>query len=99
MSHVSKQTERTRLRRKRGFYDRQTIETRSASSAMDRRWSCRPFSGGKGIVSIGTPPKRGVKAQEGTDVCLTVSLLDRRPHSANYRSVVFGQPVKIADRP
>ena len=117
MSHVLEQTERTRLRRKRewGFHDRQTIDAildayplchigfiRDGSPVVMPTIQWRE---GDRVYWHASNGGRGVNAQEGADVCLTVSLLDgfvlarsAMHHSANYRSVmVFGKPVKIAD--
>lgn len=110
-------TERTRLRRMRdrGHFDRETIY-----AILDAMPLCHVgyLIGGSPVVMStfqwregdhvywhASNGGRGLKAAEGTDVCLTVSLLDGLVlarsglhHSANYRSaMIFGQPTRITD--
>lgn len=110
-------TERTRLRRKpnRGHFDRATIY-----SILDAMPLCHVgcLIDGKPVVMPtfqwregdhvywhGSNANRGMRAADGTDVCLTVSLIDgfvlarsAMHHSANYRSVmVFGRPTLVTD--
>lgn len=110
-------TERTRLRRmpKRGSFDRQTIY-----SILDAMPLCHVgyLIDGKPVVTPtfqwregdhvywhGSRAGRGPQAAAGSDVCLTVSLIDgfvlarsAMHHSTNYRSVmVFGRPTVIDD--
>jgi nitroimidazol reductase NimA-like FMN-containing flavoprotein (pyridoxamine 5'-phosphate oxidase superfamily) len=110
-------TERTRLRRlsQRGHFDRETIH-----AILDAMPLCHVgyLIDGKPVVMPtlqwregdhvywhGSNGGRGLKAAQGADVCLTVSLLDGlvlarsgMHHSANYRSVmIFGRPTPVVD--
>ncbi len=110
-------TERSRLRRKseRGYYDRETID-----AILDAMPMCHVgyVIDGSPVVMPSfqwrecdhvywhaSNAGRGLKAAEGSSVCLTVTLLDGLVlartglnHSANTRSVmIFGQPHKITD--
>jgi nitroimidazol reductase NimA-like FMN-containing flavoprotein (pyridoxamine 5'-phosphate oxidase superfamily) len=110
-------TERTRLRRKneRGYYDRETID-----AILDAMPMCHvgyvidgspvvmptfQWREGDHVYWHASNAGRGLRAAEGTAVCLTVSLLDGLVlartglnHSANFRSVmIFGQPRKITE--
>lgn len=110
-------TDRTRLRRlnRRGHFDRETIY-----AVLDAMPLCHVgyVIDGKPVVTPtfqwregdhiywhGSNASRGLRAAEGADVCLTVSLIDgfvlarsAMHHSANYRSVmVFGQPTPVTD--
>lgn len=110
-------TERTRLRRAnlRGTFDRQT-----AYDILDATLLChvgyvidgKPYvtptfqwREGDRVYWHGSSASRALRAAEGTEVCLTVSLLDGLVlarsgfhHSVNYRSVMlFGTAEKVED--
>ena len=111
------QTDRTRLRRapKRGSFDREAID-----AILDAMPMCHvgcvvdgsPFvlptfqwREGDHVYWHGSRAGRSLRAAEGAEVCMTVSLLDGfvlarsgMHHSTNYRSVmIFGRPTVIDD--
>lgn len=110
-------TERTRLRRyhERGHFDRETIYAIldamplcHVGYVIDGKPAVAPtlqWRDGDRVYWHGSSASRGLRAAEGMDVCLTVSLLDGfvlarsgMHHSANYRSVmIYGQAAKITD--
>lgn len=110
-------TERTRLRRKRerGHFDRDTINgildampLAHVGYVINETPVVMPtlqWREGGHVYWHASAGGRGIKAAEGTDVCLTVSLLDGLVlarsgfhHSANYRSVmIFGRPERVSD--
>jgi hypothetical protein len=110
-------TERTRLCRlhERGHYDRQTVYAILDATpichlgyVIDGAPSVTPtfhWRVGDRVYWHGSNASRALRAAEGADVCLTVSLLDGLVlarsgfhHSANFRSVmVFGRAEKISD--
>jgi len=110
-------TERTRVRRyhERGSYDRDVIDSILDATPLchvgydlDGRPSVTPtfhWRVGDAVYWHGSSASRALRAAEGADVCLTVTLLDALVlarsafhHSANYRSVMlFGQPTRIVD--
>jgi len=117
MTETLTMTERTRLRRvrERGHFDRETIY-----GILDAMPMCHvgyvidgspvvmptfQWREGDHVYWHASNGGRGIKAAEGSQVCLTVSLLDGLVlarsglhHSANFRSVMlFGCPEKIAD--
>lgn len=108
-------TQRTKLRRKplRGSHDRETIE-----AILDEAIACHVGVTDEGIPVVtptlhvrvgdrvylhGSSASRTLRAAEGSEVCLTVSLIDglvlarsAMHHSANYRSaMVFGRAEKL----
>lgn len=110
-------TERTRLRRKRerGHFERTTIH-----AILDAMPICHigylldgapvvmptlQWREGERVYWHASSGGRGIRAQRGAQVCLTVSLLDGLVlarsglhHSANYRSVmIFGEAVETVD--
>jgi nitroimidazol reductase NimA-like FMN-containing flavoprotein (pyridoxamine 5'-phosphate oxidase superfamily) len=110
-------TERTRLRRlhQRGSHEREVIH-----AILDAMPLChvgyviegRPvvtptfqWREGDRVYWHGSAASRALRASEGTEVCLTVSLLDGLVlarsafhHSANYRSVmIFGRATRVVD--
>jgi hypothetical protein len=110
-------TERTRLRRarERGHFDRETIY-----GILDAMPMCHvgyliddypvvmptfQWREGDHVYWHASNGGRGIKAAEGSQVCVTVSLLDGfvlarsgLHHSANFRSVMlFGRPETVAD--
>jgi nitroimidazol reductase NimA-like FMN-containing flavoprotein (pyridoxamine 5'-phosphate oxidase superfamily) len=110
-------TERTRVRRlhQRGAYDRATIDAILDATPMchvgylvDGRPAVTPtfhWREGDRVYWHGSAASRALRAAEGAEVCLTVSLLDGLVlarsafhHSANYRSVmIFGRAEKVSD--
>ncbi|TLP59322.1 pyridoxamine 5'-phosphate oxidase family protein [Parasedimentitalea maritima] len=110
-------TERSRLRRshERGSYDRDTLY--SVLDAMplahigyqlDGRPSVLPtlqWREGDHLYWHGSSASRAIRAMEGADVCITVTLMDGYVlarsafhHSVNFRSaMVFGRAEKIVD--
>jgi len=110
-------TERSRLRRahERGSYDRDTLY--SVLDAMplghigyqlDGRPSVLPtlqWREGDHLYWHGSSASRALRAMEGTDICITVTLLDGYVlarsafhHSMNFRSaMVFGRAATVAD--
>lgn len=110
-------TERTRLRRKpnRGHFDRATLYAIldamplcHVGYVIDGRPVVTPtfqWREGDHVYWHGSSASRGLRAAEGADVCLTVSLIDgfvlarsAMHHSANYRSaMVFGRPTPVTD--
>lgn len=117
MNDVLPVTERTRLRRyrERGHFDRETIY-----SILDAMPMCHigysiddapvvmptfQWREGDHVYWHASSGGRGIKAAEGSPVCLTVTLLDGLVlarsglhHSANFRSVmIFGTPSKLSD--
>ena len=116
-STVLPTTERSRLRRKRerGHFDRQTIYGVLDATPMchvgylieDQPVVMPTFQWREGdhVYWHGSNGGRGLKAADGEDVCLTVTLLDGfvlarsgMHHSANFRSVmIFGRPTRITD--
>jgi nitroimidazol reductase NimA-like FMN-containing flavoprotein (pyridoxamine 5'-phosphate oxidase superfamily) len=111
------QTERTRLRRyhERGSRDRDVIASILDATPLchvgyviDGKPSVTPsfhWREGDHVYWHGSSASRALRAAEGADVCLTVTLLDGLVlarsafhHSANYRSVMlFGQATRVAD--
>jgi nitroimidazol reductase NimA-like FMN-containing flavoprotein (pyridoxamine 5'-phosphate oxidase superfamily) len=111
-------TERTRLRRlrERGRFDRETVYSIldatpwcHVGTVLDGRPVVTPtfhWREGDHVYWHGSSASRALRAAEGADVCLTVSLLDGLVlarsgfhHSANYRSVmIFGRACKVQDR-
>ncbi len=117
MADTLETTERTRLRRyhERGHYDRATID-----AILDQMPLCHVgyLIDGKPVVMPtfqwregdhvywhASSAGRGIRNAEGSEVCLTVSILDGlvlarsgMHHSANSRSVmIFGKPRRITD--
>ena len=117
MTATSPPTERTRLRRahERGRFDRETIH-----GILDAMPLCHvgfvlddapcvlptlQWREGDRVYWHASRAGRGVRAQTGAAVCLTVTLLDGMVlarsafhHSANYRSVmIFGAPEAVTD--
>ncbi|HJM93316.1 MAG: pyridoxamine 5'-phosphate oxidase family protein [Alphaproteobacteria bacterium] len=110
-------SERTRLRRarERGYFDRETIygildamPLCNVGYVIDGSPVVMPtfqWREGDHVYWHASSGGRGIKAAEGSQVCLTVALLDGLVlarsglhHSANFRSVmVFGTPEKITD--
>lgn len=117
MSDTLPVTDRTRLRRKpdRGHFDRATINAIldamplcHIGTLVDGRPVVTPtfqWREGDHVYWHGSSANRSLRAAEGADVCLTVSLIDgfvlarsAMHHSANYRSVMlFGRPTRIED--
>lgn len=117
MTAILPTTERTRLRRmrERGHFDRETIygildamPVCHVGYVIDGSPVVMPtiqWREGDHVYWHASNGGRGIKAAEGTAVCLTVTLLDGLVlartglhHSANYRSVmIFGRPTKITD--
>jgi hypothetical protein len=110
-------SERTRLRRKRerGHFERETV-----NAILDAMPMCHigylldgapvvmptlQWREGNRVYWHASSGGRGIRAQRGSQVCLTVSLLDALVlarsglhHSANYRSVmIFGNPAETTD--
>jgi hypothetical protein len=110
-------SERTRLRRKRerGHFERETV-----NAILDAMPMCHigylldgapvvmptlQWREGSRVYWHASSGGRGIRAQRGSQVCLTVSLLDALVlarsglhHSANYRSVmIFGNPAETTD--
>ncbi len=110
-------TERTRVRRlpDRGHYDAATIHAIldavpicHVGYVIDGMPSVTPtfhWREGDHVYWHGSRASGALRAQEGADVCLTVTLLDGMVlarsafnHSANYRSaMIFGRPTAITD--
>jgi len=110
-------TERTRLRRlhERGHFDRTTLYSILDATPLahvgyliDEKPVVMPtfqWREGDHVYWHGSSASRGLRAAEGADVCLTVSLLDglvlarsAMHHSANFRSaMIFGRATKITD--
>lgn len=110
-------TERTRLRRyhERGHFDRETIYAIldamplcHVGYVIDGAPAVAPtmqWRAGDRVYWHGSSASRGLRAAEGMDVCLTVSLLDGfvlarsgMHHSANYRSaMIYGRATKVAN--
>lgn len=110
-------TERTRLRRyhERGHFDRETIYAIldamplcHVGYVIDGAPAVAPtmqWRAGDRVYWHGSSASRGLRAAEGMDVCLTVSLLDGfvlarsgMHHSANYRSaMIYGRAAKVTD--
>ncbi len=110
-------TDRTRVRRypERGRFDRETIygildamPLCHVGYLIDDRPVVMPtvqWREGDHVYWHGSNGGRGLKAASGTQVCLTVSILDGfvlarsgMHHSANYRSaMVFGEPRRITE--
>ena len=117
MSNTLSVTERSRLRRKseRGSFERQTIY-----AILDAMPWCHvgyvidgcpivmptfQWREGNHVYWHASSGGRGINAAKGSEICLTVSLLDGLVlarsglhHSANFRSaMIFGTPVEITD--
>ena len=117
MADTLETTERTRLRRyhERGHFDRATID-----AILDAMPMCHvgyliegkpvvmptfQWREGDHVYWHASSAGRGIRNAEGTEVCLTVSILDGlvlarsgMHHSANSRSVmIFGTPRRITD--
>ena len=117
MADTLETTERTRLRRyhERGHFDRATID-----AILDAMAMCHvgylikgkpvvmptfQWREGDHVYWHASSAGRGIRNAEGTEVCLTVSILDGlvlarsgMHHSANSRSVmIFGTPRRITD--
>ncbi|MCB9598108.1 MAG: pyridoxamine 5'-phosphate oxidase family protein [Sandaracinaceae bacterium] len=110
-------TDRTRLRRRpqRGHFDRATIDAILDATPLchvgyviDGAPAVTPtlqWRHGDRVYWHGASASRALKASEGMDVCLTVSLLDGLVlarsafhHSANYRSVmIYGRAIVVDD--
>ncbi len=110
-------TPRTRLRRlhPRGHHDRATIDAILDATPMchvgyviDGKPAVTPtfhWRRGDRVYWHGSSASRALRAAEGAEVCLTVSLLDGLVlarsgfhHSANYRSaMIFGRAEKVDD--
>jgi hypothetical protein len=110
-------TERTRLRRlhDRGHYDRDTVHSILDATpfchvgyVIDGKPAVTPtfhWREGDRVYWHGSSASRALRASEGSEVCLTVSLLDGLVlarsgfhHSANYRSVmIFGEATRTTD--
>jgi nitroimidazol reductase NimA-like FMN-containing flavoprotein (pyridoxamine 5'-phosphate oxidase superfamily) len=110
-------TDRTRLRRRheRGRYDLETIHAILDASPLchvayvvDGRPVVTPtlqWREGERVYWHGSSASRALRASEGTEVCLSVALLDGLVlarsafhHSANYRSVmIFGRATRVDD--
>ncbi len=117
MADTLETTERTRLRRyhERGHFDRATIDAILDAMAMchvgyliDGKPVVMPtfqWREGDHVYWHASSAGRGIRNAEGTEVCLTVSILDGlvlarsgMHHSANSRSVmIFGTPRRITD--
>lgn len=110
-------TERSRLRRthERGSYDRDTLyrvldamPLAHISYVIDGRPSQLPtlqWREGDHVYWHGSSASRALRAMEGRDVCLSVTMMDgyvlgrsAMHHSANFRSaIVFGVAEKVTD--
>ncbi len=117
MADTLETTERTRLRRyhERGHFDRATIDAILDAMAMchvgyliEGKPVVMPtfqWREGDHVYWHASSAGRGIRNAEGTEVCLTVSILDGlvlarsgMHHSANSRSVmIFGTPRRITD--
>jgi uncharacterized protein len=117
MAETLETTERTRLRRyhERGHYDRATIDAILDAMPMchvgyliDGKPVVMPtfqWREGDHVYWHASSAGRGIRNADGTEVCLTVSILDGlvlarsgMHHSANSRSVmIFGTPRRITD--
>jgi len=110
-------SERTRLRRShdRGRFERETINAIldamplcHVGYVIDGQPAVTPtlqWREGDHVYWHGSSASRALRASEGCEVCMTVSLLDGLVlarsafhHSVNYRSVmIFGRATKVAD--
>lgn len=110
-------TERTRLRRRRdrGRYEREVIDAILDATPLchvgyviEGRPAVTPtlqWREGDRVYWHGSSASRALRAAEGAEVCLTVSLLDGLVlarsafhHSANYRAVMlYGRATPVAD--
>jgi nitroimidazol reductase NimA-like FMN-containing flavoprotein (pyridoxamine 5'-phosphate oxidase superfamily) len=117
MADTLETTERTRLRRyhERGHFDRAAIDAILDAMAMchvgyliEGKPVVMPtfqWREGDHVYWHASSAGRGIRNAEGTEVCLTVSILDGlvlarsgMHHSANSRSVmIFGTPRRITD--
>lgn len=116
-TETSLRTERSRLRRahERGAYDRKTVYNvldamplAHIGYQMDGRPSVLPtlqWREGDHVYWHGSSASRAIRAMDGADVCMTVTLIDGYVlarsafhHSVNYRAaMIFGRAERITD--